>query len=77
MNKFILARLLQTIPVLILVSILTFAGLELVPGDPVEALIGPANEGNPIDAEGIETAQRAVRPDGFASRALLQLHRAR
>ena len=54
MNKFILARLLQTIPVLILVSILTFAGLELVPGDPVEALIGPANEGNPIDAEGIE-----------------------
>ena len=54
MNKFILARLLQTIPVLLLVSILTFAGLELVPGDPVEALIGPANEGNPIDAEGIE-----------------------
>ena len=54
MNKFILARLLQTIPVLFLVSILTFAGLELVPGDPVEALIGPANEGNPIDAEGIE-----------------------
>ena len=49
-----LARLVQTVPVLILVSILTFAGLELVPGDPVLAVIGPAEEGTQLDAEDIE-----------------------
>ena len=54
MSTFILARLLQVVPVLILVSILTFAGLELVPGDPVLAVIGPAQEGNQLDAEDIE-----------------------
>ena len=49
-----LARLVQTVPVLILVSILTFAGLELVPGDPVLAVIGPAEEGTQLDVEDIE-----------------------
>ncbi len=54
MSKFILARLIQAVPVLILVSILTFAGLELVPGDPVLAVIGPAQEGTQLDAADIE-----------------------
>ena len=54
MSKYVLARLVQALPVLILVSILTFAGLELVPGDPVLAVIGPAQEGNQLDAEDIE-----------------------
>ena len=54
MSKYVLARLAQALPVLILVSILTFAGLELVPGDPVLAVIGPAQEGNQLDAEDIE-----------------------
>ena len=54
MSKFILARLVQAVPVLILVSILTFAGLELVPGDPLLAVIGPALDGTQLDAEDIE-----------------------
>ena len=54
MSKFILARLLQALPVLVLVSILTFAGLELVPGDPLLAVIGPAQEGTQLSAEDIE-----------------------
>ena len=54
MSKFILARLVQAVPVLILVSILTFAGLELVPGDPLLAVIGPAQEGTQLSAEDIE-----------------------
>ena len=53
MSKYILARLVQAVPVLILVSLLTFAGLELVPGDPVLAVIGRAQEGNQLDAEDI------------------------
>ena len=54
MSKFILARLLQALPVLVLVSILTFAGLELVPGDPLLAVIGPAQEGTQLNAEDVE-----------------------
>ena len=54
MSTFILARLVQALPVLILVSILTFTGLELVPGDPVLAVIGPAEAGIQLDAEDIE-----------------------
>ena len=41
-------------PVLILVSILTFAGLELVPGDPVVTIVGTAQEGGTANAEDIE-----------------------
>ncbi len=55
MSKFIGTRLLHAIPVLVLVSILTFAGLELVPGDPVQAVIGPAQmAGGELDADDIE-----------------------
>ncbi len=54
MSKYVLARLVQALPVLILVSILTFAGLELVPGDPVLAVVGRAQEGNQLNAEDIE-----------------------
>ena len=57
MSTFILARLLQAVPVLILVSILTFAGLELVPGDPVDAIVGTAQEGSTANAEDIERAR--------------------
>ena len=54
MSKFILARLVQALPVLVLVSILTFAGLELVPGDPLLAVIGPAQDGTQLSPEDVE-----------------------
>ena len=54
MSTFILTRLAHTVPVLILVSILTFAGLELVPGDPVVTIVGTAQEGGTANAEDIE-----------------------
>ena len=64
MSKYILARLVQALPVLVLVSILTFAGLELVPGDPVLAVLGPAQEGNQLDAEDVERIKEQFGLDG-------------
>jgi peptide/nickel transport system permease protein len=40
MHRFILRRLLQTIPVLFLFSVIVFAVLRLVPGDPAVAMLG-------------------------------------
>jgi ABC-type dipeptide/oligopeptide/nickel transport system permease component len=40
MHTFILRRLIQTVPVLLLFSIVVFAVLRLVPGDPATAMLG-------------------------------------
>jgi peptide/nickel transport system permease protein len=40
MQRYILRRLLQTIPVLLLFSVVVFAVLRLVPGDPALAMLG-------------------------------------
>lgn len=42
MRSYIARRLLATIPTLIGVSILTFGLIKLVPGDPAQAVLGPA-----------------------------------
>ncbi|MGE3576581.1 MAG: hypothetical protein AB7J35_21200 [Dehalococcoidia bacterium] len=53
MAGFISARLLHAIPVLVIVSMLTFAGIELVPGDPVQALIGDPSNGTSTTPEAL------------------------
>lgn len=45
MLPFLVRRVLQAVPVLIIVSMLTFAGIELVPGDPVFAIAGDPTSG--------------------------------
>jgi peptide/nickel transport system permease protein len=40
MQRYILRRLLQTIPVLLLFSVVVFAVLRMVPGDPATAMLG-------------------------------------
>ena len=40
MTKFIIRRLLQTIPVLLGVSILVFSLMYLIPGDPAQIIAG-------------------------------------
>ena len=41
MTRYILRRLLQTVPVLFGVSLLAFAIMHVVPGDPVRLIAGP------------------------------------
>jgi peptide/nickel transport system permease protein len=41
MGRFIVARLIQSIPVLILVSVISFGIMKLVPGDPATLIGGP------------------------------------
>jgi len=43
--KFISQRLVESIPVLLVASLLVFAILHLVPGDPIDAMIGAASFG--------------------------------
>ena len=45
MAKFIAQRLVETVPVVILASLLVFAILHLIPGDPVDAMLGSAAAG--------------------------------
>lgn len=46
MTRYIARRLLSSIPVIILVSVLTFLGQSLVPGDPILAIISPEEAGS-------------------------------
>ena len=45
MATFVLRRLADSVPVLLLASVLVFSMLHLVPGDPVEAMLGSADAG--------------------------------
>ncbi|MEH7302475.1 ABC transporter permease [Neobacillus drentensis] len=52
MKKYLIKRLLQSIPILIGISIMTFAIMQLAPGNPMQTMIDPK-----ISAEEIERAQ--------------------
>jgi peptide/nickel transport system permease protein len=45
MATFILRRLVESVPVLLLASLVVFSMLHLVPGDPVDAMLGSADAG--------------------------------
>jgi peptide/nickel transport system permease protein len=46
MSKYLVGRLLATIPVLIGTSLFTFLLVRLVPGDPIQIMLGPEVQGN-------------------------------
>lgn len=49
MGKYLTVKLLAAIPVLLGVSFLTFALIRLIPGDPVQIMLGPEIEGTRVD----------------------------
>ncbi len=53
MTKYILARFVLLIPVLIGVSVVTFSLIRLVPGDPVTVILGPDARVRPEDMAAI------------------------
>ena len=46
MSRYIARRILASIPVLVIVSMLTFLGQSLIPGDPILTVIGPDEAGS-------------------------------
>ena len=50
MTTFIVRRLLATIPVIILISLITFFAVALLPGDPVLAVLGEEADPNTVEA---------------------------
>ncbi len=44
MIKFVIGRLLESIPVLLLASLVVFGMLHLIPGDPIDAMVGASGE---------------------------------
>jgi ABC-type dipeptide/oligopeptide/nickel transport system permease component len=56
MITFILRRLVESVPVLVMASLVVFSMLHLVPGDPVEAMLGSADAG--MSAAGSHMAQQ-------------------
>ena len=61
MWRYVLQRLLALIPVVFIVSIVTFAFIHLLPGDPVVALMGP--EAGNASAERIEARRHELGLD--------------
>src|SRR5215470_13469591 len=55
MRQYVLRRLLQIVPVLLIVTFLVFALMWAIPGDPVRAFIGP---GEALDARQIEVLRQ-------------------
>src|SRR6476661_398339 len=49
MGKYLTIKLLSAIPVLLGVSFLTFALIRLIPGDPVQVMLGPEIDGARVD----------------------------
>jgi peptide/nickel transport system permease protein len=60
MATFVLRRLIESVPVLFLASVVVFSMLHLVPGDPVEAMLGSAEAG--MSEKGSAMAQH-IRED--------------
>lgn len=60
MARFALKRLVETIPVLFLMTILVFGLLLLLPGDPVLGMLGPAAQ---VDQETVESLRRDLNLD--------------
>jgi peptide/nickel transport system permease protein len=58
--KFVSQRLVESVPVLLLASLLVFAILHLVPGDPIDAMIGAASfgVGDPVAQERLVASLR-------------------
>ncbi|MCY4617033.1 MAG: ABC transporter permease [Chloroflexi bacterium] len=50
MRNFIIRRVLATIPVLILISVVTFVALRLLPGSPGSAILGPEADPAAVEA---------------------------
>jgi ABC-type dipeptide/oligopeptide/nickel transport system permease component len=58
MAYFILRRVVDAVPVLLLASVVVFGMLHLVPGDPVEAMLGSADAGISAKGSVIEAQMR-------------------
>ena len=50
MLKFILHRALATVPVLFLLSLIVFSLIHLIPGDPVQIMLGEENDPRALQA---------------------------
>ena len=50
MTTYIVRRLIATIPVLFLISAITFFTIRLLPGDPALAILGPEADYNLVEA---------------------------
>jgi peptide/nickel transport system permease protein len=55
MTRYLMGRLVQTIPVLFIISVIVFSLVLIIPGDPLRALMGP---GATMTAEGEAAAGR-------------------
>src|SRR6478672_4233883 len=56
MARYLVARLVLLLPVLLGVSVVTFALIRLVPGDPVTVVLGPDSRARPEDIAAIRAA---------------------
>jgi peptide/nickel transport system permease protein len=60
---YLVRRLLAAVPVLLIVSMLAFAGMELVPGGPIYAYLGSNPEGLNLTGEQIKQLEHDLGLD--------------
>ena len=71
MWRYILRRLLASVPVIVLVSALTFAGQQLIPGDPILAILG-ADQADALETANPEQLQALRRDYGLDQPVIVQ-----
>jgi peptide/nickel transport system permease protein len=62
MTNYILRRILISIPVLLGITLLTFAAYNLAPGDPIDAMIDPSVAMDPVDLQNLRQSLGLDQP---------------
>lgn len=75
MSRFIARRLVEAVPVLLLASVLVFAILHLIPGDPIDAMLGAAAFGVANPEQRVELTRQITQELGLDEPLPLQYAR--
>lgn len=75
MSRFIARRLVEAVPVLLLASVLVFAILHLIPGDPIDAMLGAAAFGVASPEQRVELTRQITQELGLDEPLPLQYAR--
>jgi len=74
-SRFIARRLVEAVPVLLLASVLVFAILHLIPGDPIDAMLGAAAFGVASPEQRVELTRQITQELGLDEPLPLQYAR--
>ena len=61
MLRYFVKRILSTIPVLLIISVIVFSMIHLTPGDPAQSMLGPEASEEQVEYRAVDEGGRAPR----------------